>query len=386
MPSVPVIELPMLPDGHKRARAGPWMTLNCPQTWAIVPVKDMEEAVAEFVAMCESSGKPAFASLYEYRKYSKSEFTVDRDSAIVDRIKFDIDGSEHKFGNADPLAELHKAMEILDRSEFDYQVNFSGSSGFGLKLMFPEAKLENAYKVVSFLYRKFSELTGVAFDAAAQLGTQQKFRIVNSQHQRTCLYAIPLTRHQARTMTMPEIREMAKARVPFTELAEPEKNALLTLICEQYDTMSEEQFGEVKSTRVAFDGFSKLVPLRPCTRYLIENRIGGWQAMNVVAFEMIHLGYTDEQIHEWSRGLQQHKYTKRDTDYHIGKIRGKMEAGDLFVHGCTAIKRMGFCVNSEASGLEQCREMESSSDEIARAAQIQIQQSSPPPSSSLDDM
>ncbi len=97
--------------------------------------------------------------------------------------------------------------------------------------------------------------------------------------------------------------------------------------------------------------------------------------MNIVAFEMIALGMDDNEIHKWSSDLQSGRYSPETTQYHIDLIRSKMAKGDLFPHGCGAIKRAGFCVHEEAPGLDECRVAEKSYEESQLVKQISDLQS-----------
>lgn len=341
---------------QKTRRANNFFVLGNPQVYGVFKYgKKAQAVIDEFVRHCESAGKPAFISLFEFRKGDTAIRTVDRDSAVVDRIKFDIDGSSHATsGNADALAELRRLMDWCDNSVMDYEINFSGSDGFGFLLKFPEAKVKNAYKVVSSLYERFTDLTKVGLDGGAMNGTQQKFRIVNSKHQKSGLYAIPLTKQQARTLTMPEIKALAVEPRQQVEFCDIDRNFVLREVCEGYDRND----GPREYQRIEYEPFLPDAHLRPCTRYLIENKIRGWVPMSIVAFELIAVGQTDEQIHNWSKNNGGQKYDPNTTQYHIDIIRRKMASGDLFVHGCNAIKRHGFCVNGNADTLTDCRDFE----------------------------
>jgi hypothetical protein len=114
-----------------------------------------------------------------------------------------------------------------------------------------------------------------------------------------------------------------------------------------------------------FEPFLPSNELRPCTRYLMANKIRGWVPMSIVAFELVAVGWTDEQIHAWSKHSGGIKYDPNITQYHIEIIRRKMASGDLFVHGCNAIKRHGFCLNGNADTLDDCRDFERIKDRTA---------------------
>ncbi len=326
--------------------------------------KKSQRVIDDFVEYCREHSRPAFISLFEFRKGDMKVKTVDRDSAIVDRIKFDIDGSSHATsGNVSALDELHRLMDFCDKSVTftSYEINFSGSDGFGFMLKFPEATVTNAYKVVAALYTQMAEMSKVGIDSGAMNGTQQKFRIVNSVHQKSGLYAIPLTREQARTLNMNEIKELAKSPQVQTEFCDPELNHVLRTVVESYDRNDGPRVYE----KIDFEPFLASQELRPCTRYLMENKIRGWIPMSIVAFELVALNWTDEQIHGWSKHSGGLKYDPKTTQYHIDIIRKKIAAGDLYVHGCNAIKRHGFCLNGNAANLDECRDFERLKEKVA---------------------
>lgn len=341
---------------------GPFLILGDPAVYDVIPLKKgWEERVEQFVARCEQRNRPAFASLYWFKKADLDKRTVDRETAIVDTIKFDLDGKSHATGVSDPLTQLRKAMDWFDSRGLAYKINFSGSDGFGIELPLPRpVTLDNSYRVVSMMYKVIKEKAGVDFDEQAMLGTQQKFRIVNSRHQRSRLYAIPLTNEQARSLSMAQIKELA--RQPSETIVECDKaaNEALLIVAQRYDDLKEVPKG---NSRLEYSAFLPGMKLRPCTQYLIDNRITTWKADNIIAFELIALHVkekiaddeSDRLIHEWSSAVHR-EYNPVTTQYQIDKLREKIRAGDLFVHGCWAIKDAGFCVNQMADDVDECRE------------------------------
>lgn len=326
----------------------------------------------DYAEWCARRNRPAFMSLYQFRKADLSAKKVDRDSAIVDRIKFDIDGSSHASGNDDAQAELHRLMDWMDDRGMDYEINFSGSDGFGVLVPFPEAKVTNAYNVVRRMYERFAELTNVAIDSGAMNGTQQKFRIVNSLHQRSKRYAVPITKEEARTLSMKEIKRLAGAPREQVEFADPHNNLVLHEAArkiDDHDYQSNVSGGGGKPAE-RYDGFRGKQPLRPCTRFIMERKIRGWIPMSIVAFELVAVGWTDEQIHDWSKSIGSGKYDARTTQYHIDQIRSKMERGDLFMHGCGSIKRHGFCVYENAFDESECADAEREAEKLALLQKI----------------
>ena len=331
--------------------------LSFPQTYKIATVdENWDQTLAEFMDFCDLRGKPCFISLYSFKK--ASNWAVDRETAIVDRIAFDIDSDAHKMGNEDPLKQLRKLQDWLDGAGMDYNITFSGNDGFHVLLLFPAMDLKHPYDTVRELYKRFAEITNVNIDKGAMLGTQQKFRVENSKHQRTGFYAVPLTKEQARTLDMPAIRRLAKSPQPRTEWCEPKHNSLLVEVCEKYDNFDFTWGVEIPGGTRGYDGFLPQVPLRPCTRMMMERGLNGWYAMNIVSWEMIAAGYKDADIHAWSQQIGGSKYDRSLTQYHIDKLRPKIQSGDLFIHGCNTIKSLGFCVNEMATGLDDCRDAE----------------------------
>lgn len=351
----------MTEQTEQKVHRGPYLVLSCPFTLKVIPRdKNWKKELESFKRWCNKRGRPAFASLYWFKKADINAKAVDRDSAIVDCIKCDIDGDSHKMGNDDPKSQLNRLQDWLDNAGMDYEINFSGSDGYGIYIPFPEAKVKNAYKVVSQLYKRFAEITNVNIDKGAMNGTQQKFRLVNSKHQRSGLYAIPLTKEEARLMSIDDIRKLAERPRVKTEEADAAFNELLTTVCYKYDDF-DFQFGLSKENATSgYTGFLDDQRLRPCTRLMMEKNLSGWYAMNMVSWELIAAGFSDEEIHTWSKRLGEStgRYDAQVTQYHLDRLRPKIETGDLFIHGCNTIKAHGFCVNGQCPSLAACRKFE----------------------------
>lgn len=334
---------------------GPWLVLACPYVKKLVKRKQgWQTEVQDFIADCAAKGLPAFASQYWFAKGNPDNNTVERNSAIIDKITFDIDGNGgHVAGADDAKGELINAMDWFESRGMSYRVYFSGSDGFAIECQFPEVRVKNAYDVVKKLYIRFNEKIDAHFDEAAMLGTQQKFRLPNSKHQKTGRYKVELTPTEVRTLDMDAIKSLAKTPRDLERVVDTSCNIVLNEVCKMYATQKVD-----KPKPSNYTGFLGKANLRPCTRAIMEQQSRDYGAMSVAAFELVYLGYDDEYIHEWVKRSIPDKYKHEVSQKQIDSIRSKMQAGDLFLHGCARIKEMGYCVNQGAMNVEQCQVVE----------------------------
>lgn len=137
-------------------------------------------------------------------------------TAVVDRIFLEFDGEDKNFDDR-LLADFRQFLEYLQRqTDIVPQVFFSGNSGFHVVIYFSPLSISNPHKAIQRLVENLKALSGVKYlDLNANNGLAQMRRIPNSQHQKTGLYAVPLSIEEVMFYTRDEIRHLAVSPRPW---------------------------------------------------------------------------------------------------------------------------------------------------------------------------
>ena len=147
-----------------------------------------------------------YGTVYSFSFYENPK--KDRENAIIDCIPFDLDSEE---ANEEVLGELRFIINWCIRHDITPRITFSGSKGFHLIIDFDEIELDNPKETIRNFGFKIVEGGQLKCVDNIVLGDLNRIlRFVNTQHRKTQLYCIPLTVDEALTLSIEEIRELAK--------------------------------------------------------------------------------------------------------------------------------------------------------------------------------
>ena len=149
-------------------------------------------------------GDAVYRSVYKFAEWKDGRPI--KESAIIDRIYFDFDDAE------DPQRAIDDAAKLASPSTTQY---FSGKKGIGVLLHFkpvdihPSMKADVLKQTCNAMIENFDLQTA---DHAVIGDLNRVHRIINTRHQDTGLYAIPITSIELKYMTIVGLKEMAKNR------------------------------------------------------------------------------------------------------------------------------------------------------------------------------
>jgi len=147
-----------------------------------------------------------YGTVYSFSFYENPK--EDRENAIIDCIPFDLDSEE---ANEDALKELRFIINWCSRHGITPRITFSGSKGFHLIIDFDDVELKNPKETIRMFGSKL--ITGGQLKCVDNLvlgDLNRILRFVDTQHKKTQLYCIPLTIDEALTLSIEEIRTLAK--------------------------------------------------------------------------------------------------------------------------------------------------------------------------------
>ena len=160
-----------------------------------------------------------YISVYGWTGWIGGQITAEISrTAVIDCVFIDFDDSE------DPGKALMDAAEVAQYVGHSV-TNFSGSKGAHVMIkcyqvdLIPELKGHVIRQFVNNLVDVLPELD--TLDYAVVGDTSRVHRIVDSVHSKTKLHAIGLTAEEMSTLTIDEVREMAKNRRGLIQVPEP---------------------------------------------------------------------------------------------------------------------------------------------------------------------
>ena len=148
--------------------------------------------------------RAAYQSVYKFAEWKDGRPV--KESAIIDRIYFDFDDAE------DPQKAIDDAAKIASSSTTQW---FSGKKGIGMLIHFkpvdihPSMKAAVLKRTANAMIENFDLQTA---DHAVIGDLNRVHRIMNTRHQDTGLYAIPVAPIELRHFSIDKIREMAENR------------------------------------------------------------------------------------------------------------------------------------------------------------------------------
>lgn len=160
-----------------------------------------------------------YLSVYSWKDWNGGRITPEISrTAIVDCIFLDFDDKD------DPGKALMDAAEVAQYVGHSV-TNFSGSKGAHVLIkcypadLIPELKGHVIRQFVNNLVDALPELDTLDFAVVGD--TSRVHRIINSVHSKTKLHAIGLTAEELSTLTIDEVREMAKNRRGLIQVPTP---------------------------------------------------------------------------------------------------------------------------------------------------------------------
>ena len=116
-------------------------------------------------------------------------------------------------------ADCLRAIEALDLTENSFKAYFSGSKGFHLYIrheVFPITPSDHTAKDFERFIVQFAKTHSLATLDDSIYQANRKFRIPNSRHPKTNLYKIELTREQLATLSIDDIKALARSPLALT--------------------------------------------------------------------------------------------------------------------------------------------------------------------------
>lgn len=158
------------------------------------------------------NNKEWYSSIYHYNEEQYEHFkTVGSVAGITDvttnRIAFDFDSRTNvELARQDALVALER-LEAEGVPPAYAEITFSGSKGFGISVTCNQTITPSQLK--DFCFRKIG--AGLETVDPTLYSANRIWRITGTKHPKTGLFKIPLTLDQLKTLTISEIKEMAKS-------------------------------------------------------------------------------------------------------------------------------------------------------------------------------
>lgn len=173
-----------------------------------IPARLLRDAVTEkdyTSFLSKYDGYNLYTSVYGFKEPENF------DTAKVDKIFLEFDGPNKVFDEA-VLSDFRKFLDYLNtETDIDPQIFFSGNSGFHVVIYFEEPNLFNKKDCIQAIVKNMAKLSNCRFlDLNANNGLSQMRRVPGSKHQKTGLFAIPLTQEEVFILGHEDILQLAR--------------------------------------------------------------------------------------------------------------------------------------------------------------------------------
>lgn len=151
-----------------------------------------------------------YGSLFYYtedhvKKYTETGTLSGIKDTLTNKIYFDLDSkTDLNLAKSDTI-ELVNRLEKMGITKENYRVSFSGSKGFNVEFEIDKFITPNEFKDITFGLAKDLK----TFDTVVN-DPNRVVRLINSKHQSSGLYKIPLLKSELQHKQPDEIKEMAK--------------------------------------------------------------------------------------------------------------------------------------------------------------------------------
>lgn len=221
--------------------------------------------INQFVA--ERNCYSAFCSAFRYN-------TTDIDNSLMyGDMYFDFDDvNDFEHVRKDAIVVLNMIEVVFLVKKEWLKIYFSGNKGIHIVLpaeilgVTPSAELNQIYKYVANLAKGFTPNKTVDTKI---YDNKRLFRIPNTKHEKSGLYKIPITLNELQTLSIDQIRDMAKSQRAlqyplYSEL--PNANRAYQKIIEEYLRSKEK---ENRNNNRRFKKSFNFIP--PCIQHILEN-------------------------------------------------------------------------------------------------------------------
>jgi DNA primase large subunit len=263
----------------------------------------------------------------------------------------DLSGEDHEsvFNQirADAVSAIRYMTNVLDIKSQYINVFFSGGKGVHITVPYqalgvqPSENLHRIYKLMAEDISKFAKNGSIDLKIYDK---RRLFRLVNSRHNKTNLYKIPLTIEELITMPLEDIRELAKdPRVidrPKTINTSPRTLTAFNGFVKKFkEELAKKQ---AMNDRISSEPL-KITP--PCVKELLENPVQKGQRNNTAA---ALLSFFKQQ------GISQEEATSRISSWNISYCSPPIEAKEIettvnsiynreYTFGCSSMKTLATC-------------------------------------------
>lgn len=318
-----------------------YFQLACPYVQGVYSTEREAERIPKFIEECRVAKRPAFRSLYTFTDGKKK---WDRESIILDKVKVDIDMDGHGILDDEALQEARELVTQYMGNGWSPYINFSGNSGFGIELEFEELDVVNKHETLREFLTRLVNATEVNIDRQALLATKQNFRIINSVHQKTGLYVIPLTVQELFTLDATGILELAKEprELPYDhETVRKQNKPVRNLLAKTSRLLlaKKKSYNQIDIRELVKNRDKP----RPCIQNLIEKGVTEWKAMSYVCMELVALKWTKAEIvgafKELWNNANENNFDAQRSSIEIERLVEK----NLVPPSCRTLHMHGYC-------------------------------------------
>ncbi len=285
-----------------------------------------------------------YTTIYSYDNKDQNEanlwapFYLDFDK---DQLSIEEDAFEEV--RDDTLLAIRYLNAILNIPIEYISIYYSGQKGIHL-IVNPLVFMIEPCKELNAMYKLLAEdINAIAKANTIDIGlydNKRMFRLPHSIHQTTGLYKIPLTYDELKSLSISEIKELAK-RPRHIETTQPELCPQARSIMTSYKHKIQLQRKNVK--KVKYDKKLDITP--PCIQYILSETVPAGQRNNTsiaLASFFRQRGYDDEtaegMLFSWSEDYCSPPLSERELEDVLKKVYAKE-----YKYGCNKLKELAPC-------------------------------------------
>lgn len=211
-----------------------------------------------------------YLSIYKYNE-SQYETFKERNSVkgieqvLTDKLIFDFDSPDPEKSKLDAIVLCRMLTQVYDISESALCISFSGNKGFHVEIFLNEDLTKDEFKnIVRQIALGLKTFDPKIFDHA------RPFRLLGSYHLISGLYKIRLTLDQLKTLSISQIKELAKNQETLKDLISCDIISLPEAMV-QFKTLPEETPVDVELLETGTLDWTKRPKWFPACRWAIYN-------------------------------------------------------------------------------------------------------------------
>jgi len=169
--------------------------------------------------------KSLFIYTPEFSEYGKKHEGIRgyKGEHSVETLVLDFDSDNISQAQADVISFIEMIQHEYDITDEQIRVYFSGNKGFHIELpitLFGHNEFEFAGDINVRCRKTVESLTGGSFKTLDLniYDITRIFRLPNTQHEKSKLYKIPLSVHEVRTLSVDDLRKLAKSKRSVDEV------------------------------------------------------------------------------------------------------------------------------------------------------------------------